>query len=112
MFGGSEEVKEYEDRIGQLERMLGQKEVEIALLKNLFFRELNLDERIELVAVRRCEHGLNRCLEALGVSKGTWHCRMRGGSKQAERKARDEALRAPGDPGASVLRVPPESSGA
>ena len=31
-----EEVKEYEDRIGQLERMLGQKEVEIALLKNFF----------------------------------------------------------------------------
>ena len=36
VFGGSEEVKEYEDRIGQLERMLGQKEVEIALLKNFF----------------------------------------------------------------------------
>ena len=38
VFGGSEEVKEYEDRIGQLERMLGQKEVEIALLKNFFPR--------------------------------------------------------------------------
>ncbi|HSR54120.1 MAG TPA: transposase [Acidobacteriota bacterium] len=36
VFGGTEEVKEYEDRIGQLERMLGQKEVEIALLKNFF----------------------------------------------------------------------------
>jgi transposase len=36
VFGGSEEMKEYEDRIGQLERMLGQKEVEIALLKNFF----------------------------------------------------------------------------
>jgi transposase-like protein len=34
VFGGSEEVKEYEERIGQLERMLGQKEVELALLKN------------------------------------------------------------------------------
>ncbi len=33
VFGGSEEVKEYEDRIGQLERMLGQKEVEIALVE-------------------------------------------------------------------------------
>ena len=61
---GSEEVKGYENRISQLERMLGQQ-------------------------------GLNRCLEALGVSKGTWHYRMRGGSKQAERKARDEALRTP-----------------
>lgn len=36
VFGGSEEVKVYEERIGQLERMLGQKEVEIALLKNFF----------------------------------------------------------------------------
>jgi transposase-like protein len=36
VFGGSEEVKEYEERIGQLERMLGQKEVELALLKNFF----------------------------------------------------------------------------
>lgn len=36
VFGGSEEVKEYEERIGQLERMVGHKEVEIALLKNFF----------------------------------------------------------------------------
>lgn len=34
VFGGKEEVREYEQRIAQLERMLGQKEVEIALLKN------------------------------------------------------------------------------
>lgn len=34
VFGGSEEVKAYESRIADLERMLGQKEVEIALLKN------------------------------------------------------------------------------
>lgn len=34
VFGGREEVQEYERRISQLERMVGQKEVEIALLKN------------------------------------------------------------------------------
>jgi len=34
VFGGSAEVEEYERRIAELERMLGQKEVEIALLKN------------------------------------------------------------------------------
>ena len=34
VFGGKEEVKAYEKRIAELERMLGQKEVEIALLKN------------------------------------------------------------------------------
>ncbi len=34
VFGGKEEVKEYERRVGDLERMVGKKEVEIALLKN------------------------------------------------------------------------------
>lgn len=77
VFGGSEEVKEYEERIGQLERMLGKKEVELALLKNFFFRELSLDERMELVDKHREGHGLNACLRALNVSKGTWHYRMR-----------------------------------
>ena len=38
VFGGKEEVKAYEKKIAELERMLGQKEVEIALLKN-FLRE-------------------------------------------------------------------------
>ena len=38
VFGGKEEVKAYEKRIAELERMLGQKEVEIVLLKN-FLRE-------------------------------------------------------------------------
>ncbi len=54
-----------------------------------------MDDKIELVDRNREEHGLNRCLEALGVSKGTWHYRMRSGSKAAEKKAADEALRAP-----------------
>ena len=36
VFGGSEEVKAYEQRISQLERMLAQKEVELALLRNFF----------------------------------------------------------------------------
>lgn len=34
VFGGKEEEKAYEQKIAELERMLGQKEVEIALLKN------------------------------------------------------------------------------
>lgn len=54
-----------------------------------------MDEKIELVTEHAEEHGLNRCLQALGVSKGTWHYRMRGGSKAAERAARDEALKEP-----------------
>jgi transposase-like protein len=34
VFGGAEMVREYEQRIRELERLVGQKEVEIALLKN------------------------------------------------------------------------------
>ncbi len=34
VFGGKEEVKAYEKRIADLERVVGQKEVEIALLRN------------------------------------------------------------------------------
>lgn len=63
--------------------------------QEFFFRELNLDEQIELVDTHREEHGLNACLRALGVSKGTWHYRKRNGSKAAEREASDRALREP-----------------
>lgn len=38
VFGQSSAIKDYEKRIAQLERMLGQKEVEIALLKNFSAR--------------------------------------------------------------------------
>lgn len=34
VFGDNEEVKHYEKRIAELERMIGQKEIELALLKN------------------------------------------------------------------------------
>ena len=54
---------------------------------------MSLDDKIGLVDEHREERGLNRCLEALGVSKGTWHYRMRGGSKAAEKTAADEALK-------------------
>ena len=33
-FGGSDELKEKKDKIAKLERMVDQKEVEIAILKN------------------------------------------------------------------------------
>lgn len=46
-----------------------------------------MDDKIELVDENRDEHGLDRCLEALDLSKGTWHYRMPGGSKAAEKKA-------------------------
>jgi len=36
VFGGREEMRTYEKRNAELKRMLGQKEVEIALLKNFF----------------------------------------------------------------------------
>ena len=39
LFSGSETVRRYEQRIRDLERLLGQKEVEIALLKKLLVAE-------------------------------------------------------------------------
>jgi hypothetical protein len=91
LLGGSKEVKEYEDRIGQLEGMLAEGVGDRAA-QECPFRDLKLDEPIEFVAEQRGNHGFNRWPEALGVSRGTWHHRMREGSKRAERKARDEAL--------------------
>jgi len=52
-----------------------------------------LDEKLELVEEHRDAHGLNACLEALGVSKGSWHYRMRNGSRREERQTRDQALK-------------------
>ena len=34
VFGGDDELKEYEDKISELEHLLGKKEVELALAKN------------------------------------------------------------------------------
>jgi transposase-like protein len=34
VFGGSDAIREYEQKVRELERMIGQKEVEIAVLKN------------------------------------------------------------------------------
>ena len=36
-----------------------------------------MKEKLELVQRHREKHGLNRCLQILGVSKGTWHRRVR-----------------------------------
>ena len=52
-----------------------------------------MDEKLELIQDHQDSRSLNACLAALGVSKGSWHYRMRGGSKQVEREARDEALK-------------------
>lgn len=68
---GRKEVKAYEKRIADLERMLGHKEVEVALLKIFWGRTLTLKEKLELVQQHREQHGLKRCLEILEVSKGT-----------------------------------------
>ena len=49
-----------------------------------------MDEKIELVQAHRQRYGLNACLRAVGLSKGTWHYR-RHRKSQAER---DAALKA------------------
>lgn len=45
---------------------------------------------MELVEKHRHTYGLNRCLEAVGLSKGTWHYRQHKG---LERRRKDEALK-------------------
>ncbi len=52
-----------------------------------------MEEKLHLVQEHRNGHSLNICLRALSVSKGSWHYRMRNGSKRAEREARDEDLK-------------------
>lgn len=49
-----------------------------------------MDEKLELVEAHRQRYGLNACLRAVGLSKGTWHYR-RHHKSQAER---DAALKA------------------
>lgn len=45
---------------------------------------------MELVEKHRGTYGLNRCLEALSLSKGTWHYRRHKG---VERRTKDEVLK-------------------
>ena len=113
VFGGSEEVKGYENRIGQLERMLGQKEVEIALLKNFFPRaELGRAHRVGGGASGRAgaepmPGGAGR-LEgdlALPDARGLKAGRAEGSGRSPPDSSGG------GDPGASILRVPPDPSG-
>ncbi len=52
-----------------------------------------MTEKLELVERHREEHGLNRCLELLRVSKGTWHRRMRQ-LEESKQEARDRRLKA------------------
>jgi putative transposase len=47
-------------------------------------------EKVALVEEHRAAHGLNRCLDALSLSKGTWHYRQNPSSAA---QAREEALR-------------------
>ena len=44
-----------------------------------------MDEKLELIEEHQEGYSLNACLQAVGVSKGALHYRMRGGSKEPER---------------------------
>ena len=55
---------------------------------------------MQLVQTHRKRYGLNRCCEAVGLSKGTWHRRQQGGSRPE-----DQALKAQLRP---ILREHPD----
>lgn len=53
-----------------------------------------MDEKIQLVERHKDDLGLNRCLRALGVSKGTWHYRQTTAREnEAKRRAEEAALK-------------------
>ena len=78
IFGGNRDSKQYERRIAELERVLGQKEVELALLKGFFGGSLTVDQRVALVNRHRRRYWLNTCLGALGLSRGNMECILTG----------------------------------
>jgi putative transposase len=49
-----------------------------------------VEEKVALVEEHRDSYGLNRCLKALGLSKGTYHYRRKSFD---HRRAKDEALK-------------------
>ena len=49
-----------------------------------------MDEKVEQVEAHRHRYGLNACLRAVGLSKGTWHYRKH----RLSRAERDAALKA------------------
>ncbi|HEU69032.1 MAG TPA: transposase, partial [Candidatus Acetothermia bacterium] len=51
-----------------------------------------MTEKLELVAEHREQYGLNRCLEAVGLSKGTWHRKVRQ-PQETRKEARDKVLK-------------------
>lgn len=80
-----EEVKAYENRVSELERMLGEKEVEIALLKVFC-------GRADLVLVEKhCEkYGLKPVSSGSSGVQGIWNCHQ----KEPKVSYRDEELKA------------------
>ncbi len=56
IFGGKQEVTVCERKLGDLERVLGNKE---------------MDEKADLITERRYEYGLHRCYEALAYKVGS-----------------------------------------
>lgn len=54
---------------------------------------MTTDEKVELVEAHREHHGLNRCLEAVGLAKSTWYYRQRRPDPQErDRNLRKELL--------------------
>ena len=59
-----------------------------------------MGEKVQLVQTHRKRYGLNRCCEAVDLSKGTWRRRQQGGSRPE-----DQALKAQLRP---ILREHPD----
>jgi len=57
-----------------------------------------VEDKVTLAEKHREEHGLNRCLRALGLSKGTWHRRQsRPAAPEKDRELKAQVLSVVGD---------------
>lgn len=72
---------------------------------------MTIDEKVELVRKNRKKYGLNRCCEALALSKGTWHYRIhKKDSVDEQEEYLKEVLRSLiiDNPGYGYRRLKPE----
>ncbi len=73
VFSNNRVVKELEGKVAELERLLGQKEWEIAIKKLFRPERMTTKAKVELVADTWQEHGLNRTLGVIELPKSTWY---------------------------------------
>ena len=71
IFSQERTIHDYERKIQDLERLIGHKEVDIALLKNILTGVSAERKKIILIREYKDEYGLNKVLKILGLAKSS-----------------------------------------